>query len=378
MSGLSIDGALVQYGSGGQRTTAVDQVSLQVPVGQVLALLGPSGCGKSSLLRAVAGLEPLTQGRVCWDGKDLGPVAVHRRGFGLMFQDGQLFAHRDVAANIAFGLQMAGVPRAERQTRVTELLEIVGLPGYGARAVASLSGGQAQRVSLARSLAPSPSLLLLDEPLSALDRALRERLAADLHTILRRAGTTALYVTHDHDEAFTVADRVALMMDGQIVQEGTPAQLWAEPAGPEVATFLGYRLAQDGQGRQVGLSPQALVVVDDERTRPEQAAQGADTSAGSGVSGVSGADASAHSADNDGGAVATDSAGVSGESMQSHAVGHVVTGTVRQVGFSRGRTTVQVDLGDWGTQHAVAPGLVDLEPGQQVRVGVDPSGVVRL
>src|SRR5699024_4093098 len=132
---------------------------------------------------------------------------------------------RDVAGNIAFGLQMAGMPRAQRARRVEELLDLVGLPGFGGRAVASLSGGQAQRVALARSLAPRPRLLLLDEPLSALDRALRERLAADLHNILRRAGTTALYVTHDHDEAFTVADAVALMRHGQIVQTGTPEQL---------------------------------------------------------------------------------------------------------------------------------------------------------
>lgn len=351
MSGLSIDGAVVRYGSGPQGTTAVDEVSLQVEVGQVLALLGPSGCGKSSLLRAVAGLEPLAAGRVCWDGTDLAPVAVHRRGFGLMFQDGQLFAHRDVAANIAFGLQMAGVPRAERNNRVEELLDLVGLPGYGPRAVASLSGGQAQRVTLARSLAPAPRLLLLDEPLSALDRALRERLAADLHAILRSAGTSALYVTHDHDEAFTVADRVALMMDAQIVQEGTPAQLWAAPSGPEVAQFLGYRLARDEEGRQVGLSPQALVVVGD-----------ADSELGSagGVAGAQPAQA--------GGA----------STPPGPAVGHHLTGTVRQVGFSRGRTTVQVDLAEWGTQHALAAGIADLEPGQRIRVGVDPSGVVRL
>src|SRR5699024_11181764 len=139
-------------------------------------------------------------------------------------------------------LQMAGDSRAERAARVDELLDLVGLPGFQDRAVASLSGGQAQRVSLARSLAPRPRLLLLDEPLAALDRALREHLATELHLILRRAGTTALYVTHDHDEAFTVADRVAVMMAGRIVQVGAPDELWSAPANPEVAEFLGYSI----------------------------------------------------------------------------------------------------------------------------------------
>jgi len=219
--------------------TAVDGVSLDVPVGGVLALLGPSGCGKSSLLRAVAGLEPPASGSVTWDGVDLTTVPVHRRGFGLVFQDGQLFPHRDVAGNVGYGLRALG--RAERAARVAELLDLVGLPGYDRRPVATLSGGERQRVALARSLAPRPRLLLLDEPLSALDRSLRERLADDLRRVLVATGTTALFVTHDQDEAATVADRVAVMAAGRLLQVATPEELWRRPATREVAEFLGYR-----------------------------------------------------------------------------------------------------------------------------------------
>ncbi|AHH94286.1 ABC transporter ATP-binding protein [Kutzneria albida] len=233
--GLELSGVTVRYGA----TEAVSEVDLSVADGEVLALLGPSGCGKSTLLRAVAGLERPNAGQVRWDGTDLSGVAVHRRGFGLVFQDGQLFPHRDVAANVAFGLRMHGVDRAARSRRVDELLELVGLDGYQQRRVTELSGGEQQRVALARALAPAPRLLLLDEPLSALDRVLREQLAVDLAGLLRQTGTTALVVTHDHDEAFTLADRVALMQAGRIRQVGPPDEVWRRPADEEVAGFLG-------------------------------------------------------------------------------------------------------------------------------------------
>lgn len=241
-AGLAVRDVVVRYG-GGERTdpgtTAVAGVTLAVAPGEVLALLGPSGCGKSSLLRAVAGLEPVASGSVTWDGRDLAGVPVHRRGFGLMFQEGQLFPHRDVAGNVAYGI--VGLSRAERDARVTELLDVVGLAGYERRAVATLSGGERQRVALARSLAPRPRLLLLDEPLSALDRGLRERLALDLREALRATGTTAVFVTHDHDEAFTVADRVAVMDAGRLLQVAPPEDLWRAPASRRVAEFLGYQ-----------------------------------------------------------------------------------------------------------------------------------------
>ena len=175
----------------GTVATAVDGLSLDVTPGEVVALLGPAGSGKSTLLRAVAGLEPLSAGSITWDGADLAGVPVHRRGFGLMFQDGQLFPHRDVGGNVAFGLEMGGVDRAERRAAVRELLELVGLAGFERREVSTLSGGERQRVALARSLAPRPRLLLLDEPLSALDRALRERLAGEVRAALVATGTTA-------------------------------------------------------------------------------------------------------------------------------------------------------------------------------------------
>jgi thiamine transport system ATP-binding protein len=235
---LAVAGLTVRYGA----LTAVSEVDVEVADGEVLALLGPSGCGKSTLLRAVAGLEPPADGEIRWDGTDLAGVPVHRRGFGLVFQDGQLFPHRDVAGNVAFGLRMRRVPAEDRHRRVTELLELVGLAGYEHRRVTELSGGEQQRVALARALAPRPRLLLLDEPLSALDRALREQLAMDLAAVLRVAGATALVVTHDHDEAFTLADRVAVMRAGRITQTGPPDEVWRRPVDEDTARFLGCGL----------------------------------------------------------------------------------------------------------------------------------------
>jgi len=211
--GLQLDGVRVDY----DREPVVQDISFAVGRGETVALLGPSGCGKSTLLRAICGLEPLAAGTISWDGTDLAPVPTHRRGFGLVFQDGQLFVHRSVAENIAYGLRVQQCPRAAREARVTELLELVGLPGFGPRAVTELSGGERQRVALARALAPQPRLLLLDEPLSALDRELRERLGSDLAELLRTTGTTALLVTHDETEAATIADRVLRMAAGRLV-----------------------------------------------------------------------------------------------------------------------------------------------------------------
>lgn len=195
---------------------ALDGVSLAVNAGETVALLGPSGCGKSTLLRVIAGLEPDALGHVRWEGEDITRVPTHLRGFGMVFQDGQLFAHHSVAENVAYGLRVQGMPRPERDARVAELLELVSLPGAGSRSVTTLSGGERQRVALARSLAPKPRLLLLDEPFSALDRELRERLAIDTRRILHEHGTTAIIVTHDQAEAEVVADRVVRMRAGRI------------------------------------------------------------------------------------------------------------------------------------------------------------------
>ena len=228
-------------------TTAVDDVSLDLPTGEVLAVLGPSGCGKSTLLRAIAGLEQPAAGAVSWDGDDLAGVPTHKRGFALMFQDGQLFPQRTVANNVGYPLRLRGVPGRDSARRVAELLDLVGLPDHGDRLPAELSGGERQRVALARSLAADPRLLLLDEPLSALDRELRERLAGDLRRILREAGTTALLVTHDHDEVWTVADRVAVMQAGRILQAGTLDEVWRQPVSGEAALLLGYPTILSGE-----------------------------------------------------------------------------------------------------------------------------------
>ncbi len=267
---LQVHDATVRYGA----VTAVDGVSLEVDADRTLALLGPSGCGKSTLLRAIAGLEPLTGGRITMDGTDLATVPVFRRQFGLMFQDGVLFGHRTVAGNIGYGLRMAGARRSAIRHRVAELLDLVGLAGYGDRRVGTLSGGQAQRVALARALAPHPRLLLLDEPLAALDTALRSQLLVDLRRILQATGTPTVFVTHDQDEAFAIADRVAVMRDGVIRQQGTPREVWDRPADCWLARFVGYStvlqggaagraaalLARPGPvGAAIALRPTALV-----------------------------------------------------------------------------------------------------------------------
>ncbi len=233
---LEIVGVEVSFGE----VTALSDFDLALESGEVVAILGPSGCGKSTLLRAVAGLQTLDRGRITWDGTDLAEVPVHRRDFGLMFQDHALFTHRDVAANVAFGLRMQGVSLPVRRARVNELLELVGLAGYGPRAIATLSGGEAQRVALARALAPQPRLLMLDEPLGSLDRQHRDELADELRRILQQVGVTVLHVTHDHSEAFAVADRVAVMLAGRVAVIGTPPEVWHQPRRSDVARFLGH------------------------------------------------------------------------------------------------------------------------------------------
>ncbi|WP_394262849.1 ABC transporter ATP-binding protein [Trueperella sp.] len=216
---------------------AVKDVSMTMPTGEIVAILGESGSGKSSLLRAVAGLEPST-GSVLIDGKDVANVPVHQRNIGMVFQDAQLFPHRNVARNIAYGLEIQGLPKDARSERVAEMLDLIGLAGYEDRPISTLSGGQAQRVALARTLAPRPELVLLDEPLSALDRILRTRLSQDLREILTAVDATALYVTHDREEAFTVADRIAVMDGGALVQIGDAGELTSNPASDVVLRLL--------------------------------------------------------------------------------------------------------------------------------------------
>jgi thiamine transport system ATP-binding protein len=218
---------------------ALDGASLDVGAGEVVTILGPSGCGKTTLLRVVAGVQLPDSGRVVLDGKDLAGVQPHRRGIGLVFQDHALFPHRDVLGNVAFGLRMRGDPSVQIARRTSELLELVGLTGFERRSIGSLSGGEQQRVALARALAPAPRLLLLDEPLGSLDRRLRDRLLDDLGRLFDELELTAVYVTHDRTEAFTLGDRVAVMRAGRIVQVATPDELWAHPHDADTARFLG-------------------------------------------------------------------------------------------------------------------------------------------
>lgn len=239
---LEIRGASITFGP----TRALDQVDLVIETGERMALLGPSGSGKTTLLRAVAGLERLDAGSVSWDGRDMTALPAHERRFGLVFQDFALFPHLDVGRNVAFGLRMQGVEPSDRAERVREALARVDLDGFAGRPVSSLSGGQAQRVALARALVVRPRMLLLDEPLGALDRELRQRLAADLRDLLDRLGITALHVTHDQEEAFAVADRVALLAEGRILQVASPRDLWRSPATETVARFIGIRSIVDG------------------------------------------------------------------------------------------------------------------------------------
>jgi iron(III) transport system ATP-binding protein len=218
---------------------ALDAVSLDVREGEFLFLLGPSGCGKTTLLRIIAGLEEPTAGRVIQAGVDVTKLPPSRRDFGIVFQSYALFPNLTAAQNIAYGLENRRLPKLTVQARVEEMLQLVGLQGYAARYPAQLSGGQQQRVALARALAISPGLLLLDEPLSALDARVRARLRLEVAALQRRLGVTTIMVTHDQEEALTMADRIVVMDHGRIAQVGAPREVYRAPATPFVADFVG-------------------------------------------------------------------------------------------------------------------------------------------
>jgi ABC-type Fe3+/spermidine/putrescine transport system ATPase subunit len=215
------------------------KVSFQVGEDETVCLLGPSGSGKSTLLRIIAGLEDAEGGQVLWNGEDISRTPAHQREFGLMFQDYALFPHRNVAENIAFGLRMQNQPKDKIQERVKTALETINMPGFANRKVTELSGGEQQRVALARALAPEPRLLMLDEPLGALDRTLREQLSRELRRILRETEVPAIYVTHDQEEAYAIADRLLLLHDGVILQSGKPHEFYHHPRNVWVAEFFG-------------------------------------------------------------------------------------------------------------------------------------------
>jgi putative spermidine/putrescine transport system ATP-binding protein len=233
--GFQVEGLGHRFGE----TVGLDGVALAARQGEILAVVGPSGCGKTTLLRAIAGFIAPQRGRVLLGGQDVTGWPAHRRGVGVVFQSYALFPTRDVAGNVGFGLALRGAPRAEIAARVAELLDLVGLSGLERRHPHQLSGGQQQRVALARALAPRPGVLLLDEPLSALDAQVRVELRTELGRILRATGVAALHVTHDQEEALALADRVAVMQAGRVLQVDTPRAVYLRPASRAVAGFVG-------------------------------------------------------------------------------------------------------------------------------------------
>ncbi len=218
---------------------AVDRVNLEVKEGEFVCLLGPSGCGKTTILRMITGFETPTEGKVTYDGKVINNLMPQQRDFGIIFQSYALFPNMNVHENIAFGLKMRKVPKNAMRERVKEMLDLVGLYGWRENYPAQLSGGQQQRVALARALAPNPSVLLLDEPLSALDAKIRVRLRAVIKRLQQELGITMIYVTHDQEEALAIADRVVVMELGKIKQEGTPLEIYKFPKSSFVADFVG-------------------------------------------------------------------------------------------------------------------------------------------
>ncbi|NIN71090.1 MAG: ATP-binding cassette domain-containing protein [Gemmatimonadetes bacterium] len=228
-------------------TPAVHELSLSVGEHEIVTLLGPSGCGKTTTLRMIAGFETPNWGRIVLDGRDVTRLPPQKRGFGMVFQHYALFPHMSVGANVAFGLETAGLTRMEIDERVARALKLVRLPGAGGRSIGSLSGGQQQRVALARALAPQPKVLLLDEPLSNLDASLREQTRRELRTLVKEIGITTVYVTHDQEEAFDLSDRIAVMREGRLEQLGPAEDLYHGPASEFVATFLGRAGAVTGR-----------------------------------------------------------------------------------------------------------------------------------
>ena len=246
----------------GQPLHALDGVDLDIRRNEFLTLLGPSGCGKTTLLRAIAGFEDLDAGRLELDGRSLEDVPPHRRPFNTVFQSYALFPHLDVRGNVGYGLDAARVPRPERERRVDEALALVGLADLGRRRPRQLSGGQQQRVALARALVNRPRLLLLDEPLSALDRGLRQAMQIELKNLQHAVGITFVVVTHDQEEALTMSDRIAVMRAGRILQLGPPGDIYDAPADRFVARFVGESNVHGG--RVVSVSARGAVIALDD------------------------------------------------------------------------------------------------------------------
>jgi ABC-type Fe3+/spermidine/putrescine transport system ATPase subunit len=329
----------------------LEGVSFSLDEGGILCLLGPSGCGKTTLLRIIAGLERPDTGQVVFAGQDMAPVPPHLRAFGMMFQEYALFPHRDVSGNVAFGLRMQNLSGEEVARRTREMIEMVGLSGYEHRNVGELSGGERQRVALARTLAPRPRLLLLDEPLGALDRALRERLMVELKSILKTVSVTSVFVTHDQAEAFAVADRIALVMGGHIEQIDTPERIYRYPASASVARFMGLRNLIAGR-----ISPSG----------------GIETEFGLIRTPVFPGDASGNATI----LIQPDASRFWAPGDDEKAGGPVIAGTVVNVLFRGKGYTLEVRTsGGSNLLFDLTETLPDLSVGSEVRLVVDPSGI---
>lgn len=251
----------------------LQNISFSLQQGEILCLLGPSGSGKTTLLRLLAGLETAESGTISFDGRDIRDVPPHKRNFGMMFQEYALFPHKTVRQNVSFGLEMQNCPCQELEYRVRSAIEMVGLTGFEGRKTDELSGGERQRVALARSLAPEPRLLLLDEPLGSLDRALRDRLTGEIRAILKHLSVTTVFVTHDQAEAFCIADKVAILHQGILKQFDTPENIYRKPANTTVSRFLGFRNLVEGTVDEDGIFHSPLgelgnVVFEDKNLQP--------------------------------------------------------------------------------------------------------------
>ena len=255
MSFLELDSVSKRFGD----HVAVEDLRLSVAKGEFISLLGPSGCGKTTTLQMIAGFVDLTTGAIRLNGRDLASVRPAKRGLGIVFQSYALFPHMTAAENVAFGLEMRGVPRSERQTRVRDVLAMVGLAGYEGRHPRRMSGGQQQRVALARALVIKPDVLLLDEPLSNLDAKLREGMQIELRQIQRTLGTTTVLVTHDQTEAMALSDRIVVMNAGRVEQIGTPQETYERPASAFVSQFLGKTNEFRAEVDRAGAGPRLLV-----------------------------------------------------------------------------------------------------------------------
>jgi iron(III) transport system ATP-binding protein len=354
MTFLSLKDISKRYGA----TRAVEELSLLVERGEFFGLLGPSGCGKTTTLRMVAGLETPDAGVIDFDGSDITRLSPDRRGFGMVFQNYALFPHLSVFDNVAFGLRAQHrVPKADIKRKVKEALALVQLPDYDLRRVDQLSGGQQQRVAIARAIAIQPALLLFDEPLSNLDVALREETRSELRELVKRLGLTAIYVTHDQDEAFALCDRIGIMSKGRLLQTGTPRDLYERPASLTVARFLGrnnfikamrlskkhesngeFKTLEGGHTLNVPVSATDVAPINKPAVlsiRPEY---------------VSITEGASFPADN------------------------VLRATVREVNFAGATTAVKLDA-DGLALEALVLRLVGLAPGDKCMVGLPPSRI---